>query len=117
MSVVFIHLSLNQVLLRWLSLKPSAKHENLLICLLTSDFFFQWRIKVSLYTDISHSAAFTWVPPLSRSQRQIPAMACRAHQAQPETRPELARCCQKELLLNVRGFASTQKRDFNAFVQ
>lgn len=44
-------------------------------------------------------------------------MACWAQQAQPETRPELARCCQKELLLNVRGFASTQKRDFNAFVE
>lgn len=54
---------------------------------------------------------------LTHSERQIPAMSCRAQQAQPETRPELARCCQKELLLNVRGFAFTQKRDFNAFVE
>lgn len=48
---------------------------------------------------------------------RIPAMACRAQQAQPETRPELVCRCQKELLLNVRGFASTQKRDINAFVE
>ena len=83
-----------------------------------SFFFFQRRVGASLFTDVSHSAAFTWVPcSLAHSERQIPAMACRAQQAQPETRPEMTRCCQKELLLNVRGFASTQKRDFDAFVE
>lgn len=98
-------------------------HEKWLTRRLTSDFFlffffFQRRVGASLFTDVSHSAAFTWVPcSLTHSERQIPAMACRAQQAQPETRPETARCCQKELLLNVRGFASTQKRDFDAFVQ
>lgn len=53
----------------------------------------------------------------THSERKIPTMACRAQRAQPETRPELACCCQKELLLNVRGFASPKKRNFNAFVE
>lgn len=55
--------------------------------------------------------------PVLAIQWQIPAMSCWVQQAQPETHPELARRCQKELLLNVRGFASTQKRDFDAFVE
>lgn len=88
--------------------KPAAKQQNLVIFQFTSDLF--------IFSHARHSEAFRWAP-CSMTQRQISAMSCWAQQAQPETCPELAHCCQKELLLNVRGFASTQKRDFNAFVE